>query len=275
MRSDLLVGALEDKWLFLSEQGVEAAYLLMMGMARNLTDLERLHVLLPSNARLLRKDWLEFKQLWRNTCESDAFGGTRVVDDLAQVMLRRALIVTEGYGLLTHPHKCKTLCAYYRDRLREGREQLPMDTSGPYHQTILIRFGEALPRGERQDGLLVNVHGQQFAVKLIHNPAIKELEIWLVCWEYQLTELLTHQLRQLPPFKVNILQCISNGSYELGMGYTVPDTLFVDVLKTVHDQRIAKDGEEIRRLLGSLTAALHHVGLSITTQVYVGSSDHH
>lgn len=183
------------EWLEKRLKGVEAAeplFLTLLGMARSVRDVRRLHQLLPTDCQLSRDDLIALEEFWKDHFHYDANkqASPNIDSDVAFCIFDR----------LIPPYRLR---AYYRRVIEQDRPNIanPGSSSQIYKYQRILSNPERICRGYTHF-----VAVMQLGVGLECGAYVSETRdkviIFFSLWEGKLDECLTHSIIQLPVYSL-------------------------------------------------------------------------
>ena len=187
------------------------AYLSILAMASSINHLDRLHDMLPENARLLRDDWIKLKKFWQLH-----FGGNETAKyrkELTEWLLSEQ---TVEYGVTS----------YYAERIMERARPLQegVKATGDFmFSPVVLSCEERLGYGENH--FQAELFGAVVDTGFRYHQERKLLRVCFVFKERELTEQVTHGIISKLPSYLILTRCVAISSTRDGNYLNIAFTL--------------------------------------------------
>lgn len=244
-------GMRAKNFLFLQDHGLEAAYLMLLALARSNRDVVRLHGFLSENCQLLQNnllpdkrklphgDLIDLQRFWRDVVHNGnpPYGkGKRMSDEHAQSFLQRLCVRQRGEvggdrfdSLSLHDYYVAALADF---ATTDGIIRVSKERDC---QALGIRFEvwadfDSSNLDDKSKGTIeakVSLFFQEFRLRCYWLPDTKnggQLKIWLSVSAYELTTGLLYGLATLPDFAVNdnIGLQLDHATSDAGLHFLIP-----------------------------------------------------
>lgn len=200
-----------NRFRWLGEYGMEPVYLAMVGMARCKRHFESLYESLPSNAKVLRADFLEMKRNWVRLVRPEIDQGPAPSRNEVAATVLEALCPKHS------------LCAYYLKKLRnESRLEPGAARLTKYDYPPILANAEGSPDGSVQFTLTIQNH--PFELRAFLDEEGKRFFFQLVIDEHTLIEELTYRiLKAFSPsrYMMFLMHLSPEGGHEVDFSYTM------------------------------------------------------
>src|SRR4030042_5411390 len=184
-----------NKLSFMKKVPSRDAYLTILVLATVLNNMEKLHELLPPNARLMRDDWVQMKSFWQLY-----FRGADAVNHREELMEWLLSEQIQEFGATS----------YYADRIRQCAKDGSVITKRYLWSARVLSCEEREGYGDNH--FQAELFGEMIDCSFLIHPDGRDIRVCLVFKERELTEQLTYGIvNQLPDFFL-LTRCVTISS---------------------------------------------------------------
>lgn len=250
--------AWEKKFRFLYRSGIGRKYLMILGMARSISELQTLHEALPANERLNRDDYIKLQEFWEEffRFDIDQPRPKDVIDWLIEE------INCDFYSIGTNG-----FVEYYMRMLQQRKHPYSENTRHYLESRCSIYARDECPWDDIPTLFVIRMFDHRFVVFMSYYDLSSSILVDVVVRTSTLTEDLTHQLTTLPKYCYGQMYLSVNDGYSIYLGYVINAGTLQKEMCKVNKTREEKMVITSQQFLTILTNLLKEAGLPIQGEV--------
>lgn len=249
--------AFEKKFRFLYLSGVGRKYIMILGMARTVTELQTLHDQLPQNERLNHDDYKDFQNFWEEFLKVD--GTEPRSSDVFQWL-------TEEANHDIYVVRAKGFFEYYMKILQKKKHPDSERINRHFANRPSVRARNEDYLTDSQTIFKIGLFGQRFTLVMSYCDDPTMILADIVVHSEKLTEEITHRLYSLPIYSYSD-QWRNTGDYVIWLGYVLDATSLKKEMLQVKTRNETIMVIQSKRFLTQLTELLKAEGLPLEGEV--------